>query len=114
MYYRPRRNVRKDGDSSLRSSMTQENSTQKSEQARFCAVVAESSPTGRDAAGRLYRKVPGEVSEAAAAYRNTQSADDTEHSKSNSRRNVRASRLSVLSSDADADRRDEPWCRRRA
>src|ERR1700730_9576685 len=86
----------------------------KSEQASCCAAIVEPSPTGRDASGLLSRKVTGEVSEAAAAYRNTQSADDTEHSKSNSWRNVRASNPSAPSSGAGADRLDATWCRRRA
>jgi len=39
--------------------------------ASFCDEIAEPSPTGRDAAGLLSRKVTGEVSEAAAALDNT-------------------------------------------
>jgi hypothetical protein len=49
--------IARDGTGILRGAL---NDT-KSELARFCDVIAEPSPTGRDAAGRLSRNVTGEV-----------------------------------------------------
>src|ERR1700735_3504539 len=48
-------------DSSAALRMSQKKGDTKSEQAGYCDVVAEPSPTGRDAAGLLSRKVTGEV-----------------------------------------------------